>query len=244
MRPEPIPAIRQIEEAVKDVPGWSPLDQLYTLYCLVSLSPDLSGDIVEVGSWCGRSTTAMGLAARIVGNTLLHCIDPFPEKGDWKQNADGSYSFETEIDGRKIAGYREQTVWKEPFEKDIAPVYEKHGDVLCVFRETMERNGLLDLVRPFRGDTEMWKEVVPAGFRCRLAFIDGDHGYEAVCRDIRNIDPFLVDGGWICFDDAFSGYAGVDRAITELVVSNPSYEQGRQMTRKCFVARKRREMVR
>jgi len=235
---ETVPAIQRIEDGVKDVPGWSPLDQLYTLFAVAYLSPRLAGDIVEVGSWCGRSTVALGLAARMVGDTLVHCIDLFPRKGDWTRNDDGSYSFEVEVGGRRIAGYREQTVWQEPFEKEIVPLYEKREGILPIFLDTVERSGLSDLVRPFRGDTDLWRASLPAGFRCRLAFIDGDHGYEAVCRDIRNIDPLLVEGGWICFDDAFSSYDGVDRAIRELILGNPSYEMCCQMTRKFFMARK------
>ena len=45
-------------------------------------------------------------------------------------------------------------------------------------------------------------------------------------------------GGWICFDDAFSSYEGVDRAIARLVIDNPAYDLTRQLTRKCFAARK------
>lgn len=234
-----IPIINQIEETVKDIPGWSPIDQLYTLFNLVYLNPDLAGDIVELGSWCGRSSVVLGMACRLTGNSKVICIDLFPEKNDWKQNPDGSYSFEVKIDGKKYGGYQEQTVWKEPFERDIAPLYEKYGSVFDIFMETIKKNDLLDIVKPYRGASEILKAIAPNDFRCRLAFIDGDHGYEAVCQDIRNIESYLVKGGWICFDDAFSHYNGVNRAITDLIINNPSYECCQQMTRKFFVARKK-----
>ena len=56
--------------------------------------------------------------------------------------------------------------------------------------------------------------------------------------DIARLAPLLVPGGWICFDDAFSSYDGVNRAITQLVIDNPAYDVTRQLTRKCFAARK------
>jgi len=43
----------------------------------------------------------------------------------------------------------------------------------------------------------------------------------------------------VCFDDAFTCYEGVSRAISELIIANPSYECCQQMTRKLFVARKK-----
>jgi hypothetical protein len=75
-------------------------------------------------------------------------------------------------------------------------------------------------------------------YKCRLAFLDGDHGYEAVCKDIRNIDRHLAIGGWLCFDDAFTSYGGVSQAISDLIIPNPCYRNCQQMTRKLFIARK------
>ena len=235
-----IPMMKQIEEMVSTIPGWSPIDQLYTLFNLVYFNADVSGDIVELGSWCGRSTSILGMAARAIGNAKVICIDLFPEKNDWKQTADGSYSFEVTIDNKTYDGYKDQTVWKEPFEKDIAPLYENNNGVFDIFMETMKKNDLLDLVKPFKGTSEILSRVMPENFKCRLAFIDGDHSYEAVCQDIKNIEPFIVAGGWICFDDAFSTYDGVNRAITDLIINNPKYELCQQMTRKLFIARKKK----
>ena len=56
--------------------------------------------------------------------------------------------------------------------------------------------------------------------------------------DIRLLAPLVVPGGWICFDDAFTSYEGVNRAIEELILDNPRFDVARQMTRKCFAARK------
>lgn len=233
------PVINQIEERVKDVPGWSPIDQLYTLFNLVYLTEGLNGDIVEIGSWCGRSAVALGLAARLAGNTKVHCVDLFPEKGDWWQNKDGSYSFKVKIGDKTFGGYEDQTVWQEPFEKDIAPLYEKYNGVRDVFRETISINKLDDIVVDYKASADIFASSLPADFRCKLVFLDGDHSYDAVCSDIRNIEKFLLSGGWICFDDAFSHYDGVNRAITDLIINSPDYDLCQQMTRKFFVARKK-----
>jgi hypothetical protein len=234
-----IPIINQIENIVQDIPGWSPIDQLYSLFNLVYLTSDLPGDIVEIGSWCGRSSAVLATAARLVGSIKVHCIDLFPEKNDWKQNEDGSYSFETRINGRAFGGYQEQTVWQEPFEKDIAPLYENYNGILDIFEEVMTRLDLQDIVEVYREDSFVCKRLAERKIRCKLAFLDGDHSYAAVCQDIRHVEEILVNGGWICFDDAFSSYEGVNQAINELIIDSPVYELQQQMTRKFFVARKR-----
>ena len=217
------PVVNQIEEMVRDVPGWSPQDQLVALFSLAYFS-DVPGDIIELGSWCGRSAIALGLAARLTGGCTVHAIDLFPEKQDWRRNPDGTYSFAVTIGDRTIRAYDEPAVWAEPYERDIAPLYARFPGVLDVFRDAIARNGLQQVVRPFKGDMAMFANAAPPDLRCKLAFVDGDHSYEAVCHDIDLVERFLVPGGWICFDDAFSYYEGVNRAISERVVASGRYE--------------------
>lgn len=83
------------------------------------------------------------------------------------------------------------------------------------------------------------KRIGP-GVRCRLAFLDGDHSYDAVCADIPHIEPYLVEGGWICFYDAFSTFKGVDRAIADKLLHGDKYDLRQQLTRKLFAARRAR----
>jgi predicted O-methyltransferase YrrM len=233
-----LPITRRLEGLVRNIHGWTPLDQLLSLFLLVYSTRDLDGNIVEVGSWCGRSSCALGLAAQAIGNTKVRCIDPFPEKNDWYQNADGSYSFSVTIDGEVITSYAEQTVWEAPFKEEIAPLYEQFPSVLAAFRHSVKSTGLEAVVTPHRGSLSTFLKKAPPDFKCKLAFIDGDHGYEAVKRDIRDVEHVLIPGGWLCFDDAFTNSTGVDRAISELVLASSNYELAQQLTRKLFVARR------
>jgi len=232
------PVVARIEEMVRNVPGWSPHDQLVALFNLAYLS-DLDGDIIELGSWCGRSATALGLAAKLSGRTTVHAVDLFPERTDWRQNGDGTFSFAVTVNGRTVEAYGAQSVWAEPYHRDIAPIYEHHTGILDVFQDTIARNGLSNVVRPYRGNLQMFAESAPADLRCKLAFIDGDHSYEAVAADIATVERFLIPGGWISFDDAFSCYDGVDQAISEQIVDSGRYDRCEQITRKFFVARRK-----
>lgn len=233
------PMISQIEELVMNIPGWSPIDQLYTLFFLVYVNSYIEGNIIEIGSWCGRSSSVLGLAARMTGVKKIICIDLFPNKSDWIKNPDGTYSFKVKFDNSECAAYTEQTVWKEPYENAILPVYEKNESLFALFSENMKNLGYDDLVTPIKGNSSVLKHNVNKSFKCKFAFIDGDHGYDAVCNDIRNVEKYLVPGAWICFDDAFSSYEGVNRAIQDMIIENPAYSNSQQMTRKLFVARKK-----
>jgi predicted O-methyltransferase YrrM len=232
-----ISLIQQIEAVADTIPGWSPIDQLFALYSLAIASAPLGGDILEIGSWCGRSAAILGLAARATPGTGVVAIDLFPAKDDWKENADGSFSLKVTLPGLgEIGSYQDQTVWREPFERDIAPIYAKHDSVYDVFKDSMESHGLGDIVRAHRGDARLLAGL--PGLAVRLAFIDGDHGYEPVCSDIDRVEEVLLPGGWICFDDAFSHYDGVNRAIEDKIIGSGRYDLCQQMTRKLFVARR------
>jgi predicted O-methyltransferase YrrM len=233
-----VPVATQIEEAVKSIPGWSPLDQLMALFTLAFSSAHLPGDILELGSWCGRSAVALGMAARLSGNGSVHCVDLFPEKHDWYKNADGTYSFAVACDGRKIGAYGEQTVWAEPFLRDIAPVYERFSGTLEAFNIAMEANHLADRVSTCKGDLERFAALAPPDLALRMAFIDGDHSRAAVTNDIVIVERFLLPGGWLCFDDAFSSYSGVNEAIQEQIIDSGRYRCFQQLTRKLFVAQR------
>jgi predicted O-methyltransferase YrrM len=233
------PIATQLKDAVKDIPGWSPLDQLMALFTLAYSSSHLSGDVLELGSWCGRSAVALGLAAKLSGKGKVHCVDLFPEKNDWYRNADGSYSFEVAIDDTVVRAYGEQTVWAEPFARDITPVYERFSGLMAAFNFAIKANHLTEWVNVIKGDLVKFAAAAPPDLALRMAFIDGDHSYAAVARDIAIVEKFLLPGGWICFDDAFSSYDGVNQAIQKHVIDSGRYRGCQQFTRKFFVAQLR-----
>lgn len=233
------PVVERIHDLVSDIPGWTPEDQLFALYLLAVSTGHLDGEIWEIGAWCGRSTAVLAMASRDSGLTTVNSIDLFPSRSDWFENPDGSFSFRVNIDGQAYESYREQTVWPEPFHKEVAPIYEQHGDDLQkVFTSIIQKKGYSDIVRSYRGTPQDFGRTYDAAVR--FCFIDGDHGYDAVCRDIETVERFLVPGGWLALDDAFSSYEGVNRAIEDKLLKGNGYDSQRQLTRKCFAARRAR----
>lgn len=227
-----------IDDVCMNVPGWTPPDQLLALYIFALSTAPLRGDIIEIGSWCGRSTCVLARAARDSGVGLVHAIDLFPTEADWRQNADGTHSFSVEIDGVRISAYDEQTVWDEPYQRDIAPLYKQSNGIYAMFEASLNRYQLREFVRPFKGTISLFAAAQTTPIMARFAFIDGDHSYRGVREDIVQVEKLLAPGGWISFDDAFSHYEGVDRAITEMVVESGRYQPYSQLCRKFFAARR------
>lgn len=233
------PVTVRIARLVESVPGWTPPDQLLALHTLAVATSHLGGDVMEIGSWCGRSTAVLGHAVETTRAGHVWAIDLFPHEADWRTNPDGTHSFSVMIGGVRINGYEVQTVWDEPYQRDIATVYAHYDSALEAFHATINAEGLDKTVTPFCGTSSMFAAQAARDLKIRFAFLDGDHSYRAVCADIEAVEQFLLPGGWIAFDDAFSVYEGVDTAIRERVISSRRYDCAHQMCRKLFVARRK-----
>jgi hypothetical protein len=65
---------------------------------------------------------------------------------------------------------------------------------------------------------------VTMGGPLAFAYIDGNHTYDFAKRDWRNVDEFLVPGGFVLFDDSAS-YLDFDvYPVTRELRRNPKYE--------------------
>lgn len=228
-----MPVSDVLKKAEIEIPGWTPFDQLLALYSLTIASNSLGGDVLEVGSWCGRSAIALGLGAH-VSSGKVHCVDLFPEKDDWFKNEDGTYSFLVNIHGFNYYGCRGQTVWSEPFHNQIMPIYDKFVGTMQWIEDSAKRFDLEDKLIPFRGDLPRFAESKADGLSLRLAFLDGEHSTEALVKDIEIVEKYILPGGWLCFDDAFTSYEDVDRSIRNLEASG-KYKCCHQITRKMFL---------
>lgn len=227
-----------LRDVADRVPGWTPFEQLLALFTLGCSLPG-QADLLEIGSWCGRSMVALGLAAKISGRGHVHAVDAFPERDDWYRNDDGTYSFEVRTATETIPGLTDQRVWAEPFVRDILPLYDRWGSPFRAF-ETFRAEFALDrVVTAYRMSAAAFVAGPGRTHRYRLAFIDGEHSDAAVRHDLDAAWSRLVPGGAVCLDDAFTCYAGVDSAIDAHVASRPDVAAATSLTRKMFAVIKR-----
>ena len=149
-------------------------DALYDAAC--SLAGDAArAPIVEIGSWCGRSTVWLGAAARRLG-TVVFAVDH--HRGS-EENQPG---------------------WEWHDESLVDPV-ARRIDTLPFFRTTVAGAGLEDVVIAVVGESPvvaaMWAS--PIGF----LFIDGGHGVEPARADFAGWTPHVMPGGLLAIHDVF-----------------------------------------
>ena len=141
------------------------------------------GPLLEIGSYCGRSTIYLGAAARERGG-VVYSIDH--HRGSEEHQPEQMY-----FDPRLTS---------ETGEVDTFPV----------FRRTIAESGLDDVVVAIVGRSEVvarsW--AAPLG----LLFIDGSHTEEAAQRDYECWTPFVVEDGLLAIHDVFADPAEGGRA--------------------------------
>ncbi|MEZ5549290.1 MAG: class I SAM-dependent methyltransferase [Pseudomonadales bacterium] len=144
------------------------------LYRLARQSAGL-GPVLEVGSYCGRSTLYLGSACREAGG-VLYAVDH--HRGS-EEHQPGEAYHDPEL--------------RDPFTGGL--------DSLPAFRQTLWRAGLSETVIPIVAGTELagrhWRTPLA------MVFIDGGHSEAAALRDYRTWSPHILPGGILAIHDLF-----------------------------------------
>ena len=131
--------------------------------------------ILEIGSWAGGSaiTWANAIKKFNSGNGSVICVDPWVR---YTQGVFGSKTYDT----------MDQAL--------------KTGEIIALFLHNIKASGHENIVRLIKACSD---EILPL-FRPNqfdLIFVDGNHTYKQVLRDIENAVLLVRDGGILCGDD-------------------------------------------
>ena len=168
--------------------GFMPPDEGLALYDAAVGVPLAGGPMLEIGSYCGKSSVYLGAAAR-ERETVLFALDH--HRGS-EENQPG-------------------WEWHEP---DLVDPAIGRIDTLPRFRRTVHDAGLEGTVVALVGDSP----TVARHWRTPLAllFIDGGHGYEPAHRDYECWVPWVDDDGLLLIHDVFPDPADGGRPPFEL----------------------------
>ncbi|MEU8231247.1 class I SAM-dependent methyltransferase [Actinoplanes sp. NPDC048967] len=154
--------------------GFMPPDEGLALYAAGIAAGEL-GHLLEVGTYCGKSTVYLGAAAQARGRRLI--------------TVDHHHGSEEHQPG-----------W-EYHEPDLVDPVTGRIDTLPTFRRTLHRAGLEDVVVALVGSSAtaagLWGSPVA------LVFIDGGHTDAAAEQDYQGWTPHLLPGGLLVIHDVF-----------------------------------------
>ncbi|MFP1624120.1 class I SAM-dependent methyltransferase [Streptomyces sp. 5K101] len=155
--------------------GFMPVDEGLALYAAAVEAGALGLPLLEVGTYCGRSTILLADAARAAG-TVAVTVDH--HRGSEEQQPGWDYHDPEVVD------------------PEVGLM-----DTLPTFRRTLHRAGLEDHVIAIVGRSPQVARVW-AG-RLGLVFVDGGHTDEHATNDYEGWAPHVADGGLLVIHDVF-----------------------------------------
>ena len=165
---------------IDQIKGFLAEDEAQALY-QCALQASKKGPVLEIGSYCGKSTIYLGLACRI-NNSTVFALDHH----------------------RGSEEHQRGEFFHDP---DLYDAGEEVVDTFREFRRNIGRAGLDETVVPVVAGSEAaarhWQTPLA------MVFIDGGHSLEAALTDYRCWMPHLMRGGILAihdlFDDAHAG---------------------------------------
>ena len=188
------PELRRHAEAAR---GFMPPDEGLALHD-AALDLAVPGPLLEVGSYCGKSSVYLGAAAQAQGRVLF-AVDH--HRGS-EENQAGWFHHDTEV---------------------VDPATGRM-DTLPFFRRTIHDAGLEGTVIAVVGDSPTLAAAwaTPPAF----LFIDGGHGEEPARVDYERWTPHVVPGGTFCIHDVFADPQDGGQAPHDHIYK-PALESGR-----------------
>ena len=142
--------------------------------------------LIEIGSWAGGSAVTWADAIKkysdVRGSVI--CIDPWIDYIDNNVNKDWTHK-----------------MMKKALVK--SKIYK-------LFLHNIIASGLSGMISILQGSSEEMLPYIKEG-TADIIFIDGNHSYDAVLRDITVSSTLLKDGGILCGDDLELQYQEVDQ---------------------------------
>jgi MMP 1-O-methyltransferase len=164
----------EVWQAMLATPGFMPEDEALALY-RAALAGARMGPVLEVGTYCGRSTLLLAEATRREG-TLTVTVDHH-------------------------RGSEEHQPGEGFHDPDLVDPVSGRVDTLPRFRRAVADAGLEEhvvaVVSPSTSAARVW--ALPLG----MVFVDGGHSEQAAQRDYESWSPHVAPGGLLVIHDVF-----------------------------------------
>ena len=183
----------KVAEAVK---GFLPKNEAAALYD-AAIAVEVDGPLLEVGSYCGKSSVYLGYAAQSIGR-VLYALDHH-------------------------RGSEENQAGWEHHDPELIDKQKGVMDTLPYFRDAIFAAGLEHVVIALVGHSG----VIARNWTTPLSFlfIDGGHGEEPAKADFNGWVPKVKEGGTLAIHDVFPNPKDGGRAPYEQIYL-PAIESG------------------
>ena len=166
------------------IPGMCDHAKLHALYAVFRHAP--RGDIVEIGSWWGKSALVLTRLAQHYGIGCVLCVDPWSNPHLLQHDERGLLD-RVPVDADEAL---------QVFEINLLPY--ANGNLNYLRLPSVDAAG--EYRRSTRVATPAFGTTTYSG-RIALLHIDGNHSHASAQADVAAWQALVVAGGWIVIDD-------------------------------------------
>jgi hypothetical protein len=188
------------------------------------------GALLEIGSFAGLSTNVLTYLMRKheINQTLFTC-DPWIYEGYHDKYRSNDTKYMNHFEGSDSITRMEYTEFIRESYIHNTRLFSKNNLPYTVrltsddFFHAWQTEGI---------KTDVFQRNIQLGGPLSFVYIDGDHSYETVFRDVQHALQWLVPGGWLMLDDSadYWNFGSVRMAKEllkyknlKLVMKNPNY---------------------
>lgn len=184
---------------VERVPGMCDTAKLAAMLSIFNSAP--AGDIVEIGSWWGRSAVAFALLNQNADLGTLLCVDPWDDEAIVQHDSPAILN-ETSHSANTDEAFA-------VFCCNLLPYSSGRTNYLRMPSvEAAKRYADGNVTSPEFGTTFLQCSI-------SILHIDGNHDYKAVHADIDSWSPYLRSGSWVIFDDYVWSFGDGPRLVAD-----------------------------
>ncbi|WP_147106636.1 class I SAM-dependent methyltransferase [Tateyamaria sp. syn59] len=180
----PLAKLASIYHHLEAIPGMCDHDKTRALFAIFQSAP--AGDVVEIGSWWGKSAFLLAQLAQMNGTGPVLCVDPWDMKNIVQNDAGGLVDA---VDVDPAGAFQIFLVNLLPYAQgrlnylrkasvDAAPVYAASRQIESPEFDAVTYSGEISVLH-----------------------IDGNHSEAAVRADVEAWCSMVKPGGWIILDD-------------------------------------------
>jgi hypothetical protein len=168
------------------IPGMCDHEKLRALYEIARYCP--AGDLVEIGSWWGKSAFIFLRLAQTFGIGNLLCVDPWTDAHLVQNDPNGL------VDTASAQFSAEEAL--SVFQLNLLPY--SRGDVNYMRMPSTHGAALYRAAAEV--STSVFGKTTYCG-RIALLHVDGNHSYDSACADVLAWSDLVMPGGWLVIDD-------------------------------------------
>jgi predicted O-methyltransferase YrrM len=232
-------SLQEIHAAVRDVEGFLSKTEIDFLALLAAL-PTAAGQILEIGSFRGRSTIVLAKAARLGDAAPIAAVDPLPDTDAlYKLHLERGVARSLLEQNLRRAGVREQIEVHQMLSRDLRPswnrplrllwidgdhCYESARDDLAMFAPFLSDGAIVafhDVLHPFTCIRAYRESVVDSRHFGAVGLV-GSIGWGQFFKDPSCCEPF------------FAAKRKVSRKLRTLERFNPDAVRSNPLTRMLY----------